>query len=95
MDVVVEVAKEVTADLVEAFARLIPQLSRSASAPSEADLKTIVESPATELLVARASDGAIVGSLTLVDFRIRRVDARGSKMSSSMHQREGEVLRRP
>src|SRR5690606_32875149 len=33
---------EVTTDVVEAFARLIPQLSRSNPPPAEADLKAIV-----------------------------------------------------
>ena len=63
-------ATEVTPDLVEAFARLVPQLSRSAPAPDEAALEEIVKSPAAVLLVARDDSGAIVGSLTLVLFRI-------------------------
>jgi ribosomal protein S18 acetylase RimI-like enzyme len=67
--VVVEEALEVTDQLVAAFARLVPQLSRSSPVPGEAELSEIVASPATVLLLARA-DGAIVGSLTLVLFRI-------------------------
>jgi ribosomal protein S18 acetylase RimI-like enzyme len=63
-------ATEVTPELVAALARLIPQLSRSAPPPDEAALKEIVESPATQLLVARDDDGNVVGSLTLVLFRI-------------------------
>jgi ribosomal protein S18 acetylase RimI-like enzyme len=66
----VEAASAVTDELVAAFARLIPQLSRSAPAPTPEELSTIVASPATALLVARGDDGTIVGSLTLVLFRI-------------------------
>ena len=66
----VEEASAVTDELVAAFARLIPQLSRSNPAPAAEELATIVSSPATVLLVARDDDGAIVGSLTLAVFRI-------------------------
>jgi ribosomal protein S18 acetylase RimI-like enzyme len=63
---------EVTQELVDAFARLIPQLSSSNPPPGESDLKAIVTSRASVLLVARDPDDAdrIVGSLTLVLFRI-------------------------
>ena len=67
--VVVDEAVAVTDELVGAFARLVPQLSRSSPVPGEAELAEIVASPATVLLVARDGD-AIVGSLTLVLFRI-------------------------
>jgi ribosomal protein S18 acetylase RimI-like enzyme len=67
--VVVDEAVAVTDELVAAFARLVPQLSRSSLVPGEAELAEIVASPATVLLVARAG-GSIVGSLTLVLFRI-------------------------
>ena len=66
----VEIAEQPTQELVEAFARLTPQLSRSAPAPGLAELTEIVESPACHLLIARDKDGGIVGSLTLVLFRI-------------------------
>jgi ribosomal protein S18 acetylase RimI-like enzyme len=66
---VVDEAVAVTDELVAAFARLVPQLSRSSPVPGEAELAEIVASPATVLLVARQA-GAIVGSLTLVLFRI-------------------------
>ncbi|MBW3644796.1 MAG: GNAT family N-acetyltransferase, partial [Actinobacteria bacterium] len=52
------------------MARLVPQLSRSAPPLSHAELAEIVASPATVLLVARDDRSAIVGSLTLVVFRI-------------------------
>jgi len=57
-------------ELVDAFVRLTPQLSRSNPAPTRAELDEIVRSEASRLLVARDDDGTIVGSLTLVLFRI-------------------------
>ena len=66
----VEEASKVTDDLVAAFASLMPQLSRSAPAPTHDELAQIAASPATALLVARDDAGTIVGSLTLVLFRI-------------------------
>ena len=65
-------ATEVSPELVEAFGRLVPQLSRSADIPSAAELEEIVSAPATVLLLARDPDrdGAIVGSMTLALFRI-------------------------
>ena len=65
--VVVEVVESVDQGLVDAWERLLPQLSRSAAAVTSAVLREIVESNATSLLVARV-DGVIVGSLTLVVF---------------------------
>ena len=65
----VEVLREVTDEVVEAFARLIPQLSRSSVPPDRAALDRIIGSPATTVLIAR-SGGAIVGTLTLVMFPI-------------------------
>lgn len=60
----------VTDELVDAFARLTPQLSRSNPAPDPAALAEIVDSPATDLFVARDGDGRIVGTSTLAVFRI-------------------------
>jgi ribosomal protein S18 acetylase RimI-like enzyme len=68
--VVVSELAEVTPDVVAAFARLIPQLSTSAPAVTEDDLVAMVASDASHVLVATTEDGAIVGSLTLVVFRI-------------------------
>lgn len=59
-----------TSELVDAFARLTPQLSSSAPAPGAAELTEMVRSPATILLVARDGAAGIVGSMTLVVFRI-------------------------
>lgn len=69
MSVTIEIATEVTDELASAFARLIPQLSRSSPPPTAAELAEMVQSPATSVLIARL-DGAVVGTLTLVTFRI-------------------------
>jgi ribosomal protein S18 acetylase RimI-like enzyme len=63
----VEVLDEVTDDVVEAFGRLLPQLSRSAKPLDAAALANIVASPAVTILVAR-DGGQIIGSLTLAMF---------------------------
>lgn len=69
MAVVVEKAEKVTDEIVTAFELLIPQLSSSNPPPTQAALEEIVQSPATDLFLARV-DGRIVGSLTLATFRI-------------------------
>ena len=65
---VVEVL-DVDQRLLDAFERLTPQLSSSGIVPGEDVLNEIVTSPATVLLMAD-DNGAYVGSLTLVLFRI-------------------------
>jgi ribosomal protein S18 acetylase RimI-like enzyme len=60
----------VTDDLVEAFQRLTPQLSRSNAAPGREQLAEIVTSPATDQFVAFDDAGTIVGVATLAVFRI-------------------------
>ena len=60
---------EVTDKLVEAFARLIPQLSSSNPPPGREFLESIVASEASHLLIA-TEDDVIHGSLTLVVFAI-------------------------
>lgn len=64
----IERVSDPTDEHVQAFARLIPQLS-SAAPPSLSVLREIVSNPATYLYVARV-DGTIVGSLTLITFAI-------------------------
>ena len=70
MAVSVQEARAVDDELVDAFARLTPQLSRSNPPPSREELDKVVCSEASHLLVARDDAGTIVGSLTLVLFRI-------------------------
>ena len=65
MDVEVDLfeVRAVTAEVVEAMERLVPQLSASAAPPAVGDIEQLVRSDATTLLLARL-DGAIVGMLT-------------------------------
>ena len=69
----VRAATEVNDDLVESFARLIPQLSSSSPAPSASDLLSIIDNPNSVLFIAEVeTDGvpSVVGSLTLAFYRI-------------------------
>jgi ribosomal protein S18 acetylase RimI-like enzyme len=65
----ITIAETVTDDLVAAFDRLIPQLSSSSPPPGREGLEAIVGNADAALFVARV-DGAVVGSLTLVFYRI-------------------------
>ena len=69
MDPQVEIAKRVDNDLVVAFQRLIPQLSKSNPAPTKEQRESIVASDSSHILLAKVDD-VIVGSLTLVIFHI-------------------------
>jgi len=68
-DVQVEVVRASSDELVKAFGRLLPQLSRSAEPLDAATIDALVAWPGTTLLVARVG-GEVVGSLTLVIFPI-------------------------
>jgi ribosomal protein S18 acetylase RimI-like enzyme len=63
----IEIVEEPTQEVVDALARLLPQLS-SATPPDASQLATIMDGGST-VFIARV-DGAIVGSLTLVLYRI-------------------------
>ena len=66
------VADAATQEVVDAFARLLPQLSSSATALTRETLTEIIAAPHNTLLLARdpSAGGRIVGTLTLVIFRI-------------------------
>ncbi|CAP43563.1 GNAT family N-acetyltransferase [Bordetella petrii] len=69
----VEISRVTHADdvLAQAFARLLQQLSRTAPVLTRADLQAIVDAPGTEVFIAKSlADGRVVGTLTLVHFRI-------------------------
>ena len=70
MPILVEEATAVTPELLAAFRLLTPQLSRSAPAPGGHELAEMARSPATILLMARDAEKGLIGSLTLVLFRI-------------------------
>ncbi|MFL4906669.1 GNAT family N-acetyltransferase [Streptomyces sp. MMS24-I2-30] len=65
MDIRVDIAREASQELVDAFARLLPQLSSTARPLDHEAIDRMVTSDATTVLLARMSD-AIVGTLTLV-----------------------------
>ena len=67
MTATIDIVETPTDEVVTALARLLPQLS-SASPPSASELATIIAGGST-VFVARV-DGVIVGSLTLVLYRI-------------------------
>jgi ribosomal protein S18 acetylase RimI-like enzyme len=63
----IELFDEPSDELVDAFQRLLPQLSRTAPIPDAEAVNEIISSPATTVLAARNADG-IVGLLTLAVF---------------------------
>jgi ribosomal protein S18 acetylase RimI-like enzyme len=67
-DVTIETVTEVTDELFDAWATLLPQLSSSAAPVTRDQLEEIVATPSTTLFMARA-DGGYAGSLTLIVFR--------------------------
>jgi ribosomal protein S18 acetylase RimI-like enzyme len=69
MGVQVSAVREIDDEVVKAFERLLPQLSRSAPAPTRDDLERLVAWPGNTQLIARV-DGVISGALTLVIFPI-------------------------
>lgn len=67
MSVEVEVVREATDEVVEAVARLLPQLSSTASEPDRESVARLLRSDANTLLLARIN-GRAVGMLTLITF---------------------------
>jgi ribosomal protein S18 acetylase RimI-like enzyme len=65
MDVRVEIIREVGEELVDAFGRLLPQLSSTAEPLDHEAIERMVSCDANTVFVARTSE-AIVGTLTLV-----------------------------
>lgn len=90
-------------ELVAAFARLIPQLSK-ATPPDRATLEALVAQPGCRVLVARAA-GRIIGTLTLTLYRIptglqARIDdvvvddaGRGKGIGEALSRRAIELAR--
>ena len=66
----VELVRESSPELVEAMGRLVPQLSSSASDPTESEISALVDSGSAFLLLARSETNEIVGMLTLALVRI-------------------------
>ena len=68
----ISIAGAATPEVVDAFARLLPQLSSSAIPLTRDALAEILASPQNTVLLARdpGAGGRIIGTLTLVIFRI-------------------------
>ena len=67
MIVEIEVCTKIDDEVIIAFARLVPQLSKTSEPPSQNDLEEIISHCACSVLLARVEE-KIVGSLTLVIF---------------------------
>ena len=67
MTIEISECTQVNQEVVEAFEKLIPQLSNSSSAPTFEELERMVSHDAATLLIA-TDQGMIVGSMTLVIF---------------------------
>ncbi|HWM18564.1 MAG TPA: GNAT family N-acetyltransferase [Ilumatobacteraceae bacterium] len=97
MGVEIVPAEVVTDELVEAFARLIPQLSSASPPPTADELAEIVATTDSVLFVARL-DGRLVGALTIAFYRIPTglkawiedvvvdADARGSGIGEALNE---------
>jgi ribosomal protein S18 acetylase RimI-like enzyme len=68
----IRIAESATPEVLEAFGRLLPQLSSSAAPLTREALAEIIASPHNTVLLARDTHaaGRIIGTLTLVIFRI-------------------------
>ena len=75
MSVEIRAAAEVTPELVEAIARLVPQLSSSSPPPTAEQLAEIVHNPHSVLFTAidtanQDGSAAVIGALTLAFYRL-------------------------
>ena len=66
----IEIATEATDELLDAFRRLIPQLTKTPPHLSRDEITALVKSACSTLLVARADDDSIVGVLCLAVYRV-------------------------
>ena len=66
----IEIVNNITDDVVEAFQRLIPQLSKSNPAPSKTKLEDILKQESCAKLIIAKNNNKIIGSLTLILFQI-------------------------
>ena len=69
-DLTIETADVATDDLLVAINHLIPQLSSSFEGLDQEGLATIIDDPATSLLIARSPELGVVGTLTLALFTL-------------------------
>lgn len=68
---ILQLVDRVDDDLVAAFARLVPQLTRNHPPPDRAALERLIRSDCATLIVARADPAApILGALTLIVYPV-------------------------
>ena len=66
----IETATEATDELLDAFQRLIPQLTKNPPRLSRDEITALVKSTGSTLLVARADDDSIIAVLSLTVYRV-------------------------
>ncbi len=66
----IEIVRETTAELEAAFQHLVPQLTDNNPPPSLDDLSAVLRDSASTLMIARDEKGLILGTLTLVVYRV-------------------------
>lgn len=66
----IERIQEPTSELVEAVARLVPQLSPGRTPPREAELALLLEDGRVHLFVARSDGAGVVGMVALVFYDV-------------------------
>jgi ribosomal protein S18 acetylase RimI-like enzyme len=66
----IEIVHQASDELLDAFQRLVPQLTKNNPPPTRGDLSALVESDATTLLVARADEGHILGAAAVTVYRV-------------------------
>jgi GNAT superfamily N-acetyltransferase len=66
----IEIVTEATAELEDAFQRLIPQLTNNNPPPSLDELTALLRDSVSTLMIARNDENYIVGALTLAVYRV-------------------------
>jgi ribosomal protein S18 acetylase RimI-like enzyme len=101
----IELVTEVSEELWEAFQRLVPQLTSNKPPPAKDELRALVESGCSSLLIARIPGGRIAGAACLTVYRVptgvRAIiedvivdeDARGSGIGEALTRRCLDIAR--
>ncbi len=66
----IEIATRADDELYQAFQRLVPQMTNNNPPPPLGELHALLLDADSTLLLARADDGAIIGALTLIVYRV-------------------------
>lgn len=66
----IEIVTKADDELLEAFQRLVPQLTNNNPPPAFDDLAALVQDAASTLMVARDDEGVIIGALSLTVYRV-------------------------